>query len=175
MVCSHFHKYLLKSHFVLDHSWKESVCVVKDLILAQASWVEKIVWLGWNAEISTLELLIKWSWPLFLSFFLFFCPAQLLCQPSRCPTFTEENECLRTCCPKSSRVLRAKASPELALVTIHEVFHVKPNSFFILWQTCNSKICSFDHKFFFFKLPSSWTLVRAVFLLAAHAEGTAYC
>lgn len=73
------------------------------------------------------------------SFSLFFCPAQLLCQPSRCPTFPEENVCIRTHCPKSSRVLTAKASPELALVTIQEIFHVEPNSCLFFGKPATAK------------------------------------
>lgn len=180
VACSHFHKcpiYLSQlfspeTPLSLGSQLKRVCVCVQDSILVQDSWLEKLVWLGWNAEISTLELLRRWSWPLSLSFF---CPAQLLCQPSRCPTFTEENECIRTRCPKSSRVLTAKASPELARATIHEAFHVEPNPFFILWQTYNSKTCSFDHKICYCKPPSFWALVKAAFLLAACAEGTAYC
>lgn len=80
VACSHFHNcpiYLSQLFspqipFSLGSQLKKSVCVVKDIILVQDLWVEKIVWLGWNAEISILELLRKWSWP--LSLFLS-CPA----------------------------------------------------------------------------------------------------
>lgn len=77
VVCSHFHKCPMYSSQLFSpeipfslHRWKESLCVVKDIMLVQISWVEKVVWLGWNAEISTLELLRKWNWPLPLSFFV---------------------------------------------------------------------------------------------------------
>lgn len=101
-----------------------------------------------------------------LAFFsLFFCPAQLLCQPSRCPTFTEENECIRTHCPKSSRVLTAKASPELALVKIHEAFHVEPNPFLLFGKLATAKSALLITKKNLTADPHPpWALVRAVFL-----------
>lgn len=78
VACSHFHNcpiYLSQLFspqipFSLGSQLKKSACVVKDIILVQDFWVEKIVWLDWNAEISTLELLRKWSWPFSLSFFV---------------------------------------------------------------------------------------------------------
>lgn len=125
---------------------------------------------GWKGDASTVELLKRWNW---LFFFLFFLPSSCASRQHVWPSHaTVKNECIRTHCPKSSNALTAKTSPMQVQVIIHEVFLCVPNPFFIHWQVCNSKMCSFDHKIYYCKFPSSWPLVRAAFLLAAHAECT---
>lgn len=128
---SHFHEYhmqllgqlfyffyfpLMKSHLVLDHSWKKSLCgedhnyrtglLRGEAVLARLEW--------WSL---CHRLLNRWIWPFF---FFFFLPAKLSCQPSRCLTFSghsKKNERIWTHCPRTSNAPTAKASP------VQEVFH----------------------------------------------------
>lgn len=83
----------------------------------------------WNIHIRALKEMKLASLSLFLS-----CPALV-------PAIKVSDLHRRkwTLCPKSSRVLTAKASPELALVTIHEAFHVEPNPFLFFGKLATAK------------------------------------